>query len=61
MKIEGISFTVDSEEELVDLLEELRDLWDVVEEGQAEVGPALLAALRSIYAAAESRLTGAPV
>ena len=61
MQIDGISFTVDSEEELADLLEELRDLWDVVEAGALEVGPALRAALTSVYAAAELRLSGVTV
>jgi hypothetical protein len=59
MQIDGISFTVDSEEELADLQEELRALWEAADAGELDLGPAARSLLLNAYFAAEARLAEA--
>jgi hypothetical protein len=38
MHIDGISFMVDSDDELADLQEELRELWEAADAGDFDLG-----------------------
>jgi hypothetical protein len=49
-----ISVSYDSPAELVDALEELRELWDTFEDGAVDLGPILRAVLREWAAAAHT-------
>jgi hypothetical protein len=59
MKLDGISFEYESEAELVDLLEELRTLYETADEGLIDLSPVLRSLLANAYFAAEARLVDA--
>lgn len=50
----NISVSYDSRAELVDALEELRELWDSFEDGAVDLGPALRAVLSEWATAAHT-------
>jgi hypothetical protein len=60
MRVDGISIEYGDEAELVDLLEELRGLYDSADAGYFDLSPVLRSLLANAYFAVEGLLVDAP-